>query len=86
MLEFKSLNRSSFTLNPGDPHGWIQFKGTELCMDVRCGCGELTHIDGGFIYFLKCGACGQVYELNGHIQLIPREASELEETDIAESE
>lgn len=54
------------------PHGWIQFKGTELCMDVHCKCGELTHIDGMFVYFIKCGNCGAVYELNGHIELIER--------------
>jgi len=53
-------------------HGWIQFKGTDLCMDVHCKCGEHTHIDGEFIYFIKCGNCGIVYELNGHIELIER--------------
>ena len=54
------------------PHGWIQFKGTELCMDVHCKCGEMTHIDGMFVYFIKCGHCGAIYELNGHIELIER--------------
>lgn len=60
-----------FTLK--DPHGWIQFKGTEICIDIRCKCGELSHYDGGFMYFIKCPHCGQVYEANGHIQLIPVE-------------
>jgi hypothetical protein len=35
-----------------DPHGWIQFKGTKLCMDVYCKCGTHTHIDGEFVYYL----------------------------------
>lgn len=51
------------------PHGWIQWKGTDVCMDIHCVCGESTHIDGEFMYYIKCGACGRVYECDGHIQL-----------------
>jgi len=59
----------------GKPHGWIQWKGTNVCMDIHCKCGEHMHIDADFAYHVKCGACGTVYACNGHIQLI-----ELEET------
>lgn len=68
------------------PHGWIQFKGTDICLDVHCKCGELTHIDGTFIYFLKCGACGATYELNGHIELVERVESEVSGNEIAITE
>lgn len=74
-LEWKSLNPENrkFTLDTNkDAHGWIQFKGGSLCMDVHCTCGHHSHIDGNFIYFLRCPACGSIYELNGHIQLIER--------------
>ena len=54
------------------PHGWIQFKGSDLCMDIHCKCGEITHVDGEFIYFVECRKCSTVYELNGHIELIER--------------
>ena len=54
----------------GTPHGWIQFKGTELCMDVHCHCGQLTHIDGMFIYHVKCVSCGRMYQINAHVELI----------------
>ncbi len=54
-----------------DPHGWIQWKGTDVCMDVYCECGYQGHIDDTFAYYVKCPVCGQYYELNGHIQLIP---------------
>lgn len=55
------------------PHGWIQWKGTDVCMDIRCECGDLTHVDGDFTYVIQCGSCGKKYFVNGHIQLIPIE-------------
>lgn len=55
-----------------DPHGWIQFKGTDLCMDVYCKCGYHSHIDDVFVYFYKCPKCKTIFELNGHVQLIER--------------
>lgn len=57
----------------GQPHGWIQWKGTNVCMDVHCECGELTHVDGDFAYHVKCSNCGAVYFCNGHIELIKLE-------------
>ena len=52
------------------PHGWIQWKGTDVCMDVRCKCGEYSHIDADFAYYVKCPKCGTVYFCNGHIEFI----------------
>ncbi len=57
----------------GKPHGWIQWKGTDVCMDLHCKCGELTHIDGDFVYHIKCPMCGTVYMCNGHIEMIELE-------------
>ena len=54
-----------------DPHGWIQWKGTEVCMDVHCTCGELTHIDADFCYQVKCCACGQLYQVDPNVRLKP---------------
>lgn len=53
------------------PFGWIQWKGTEVCMDVHCQCGAHLHVDADFCYHIKCGECGQVYECSGFIRLIP---------------
>lgn len=53
----------------GTPHGWIQWKGTSVCMDFRCQCGALGHVDGCFGYYVKCAACGQLYELSGHVEV-----------------
>lgn len=52
------------------PSGWIQWKGTEVCMDVYCKCGESSHIDAEFLYYVKCPACGTVYSCNPNIELI----------------
>lgn len=55
----------------GSPHGWIQWKGTDVCMDVHCVCGFHSHIDTDFCYWVKCPACEAVYFCNGHIELVP---------------
>lgn len=54
----------------GEPHAWIQWKGTDVCMDVYCHCGAWFHVDAQFAYHVKCPACGAVYYCNGHIELI----------------
>jgi len=55
------------------PHGWIQWKGTNVCMDVHCACGKMSHLDADFAYHVKCPYCGRVYFCNGHIELIELE-------------
>jgi hypothetical protein len=57
----------------GVPHAWIQWKGTDVCMDVYCKCGGGCHIDADFAYYVKCPICGTVYMCNGHIELIELE-------------
>lgn len=58
------------------PSAWIQWKGTEVCMDIHCICGHLGHVDGEFAYHVQCTECGRVYFCNGHIQLIEMEDKE----------
>ncbi len=54
---------------PERPFGWIQWKGTAVCMDIHCLCGVLGHIDADFAYHVKCGKCGRTYDVNGHVRL-----------------
>jgi hypothetical protein len=54
----------------GQPHGWVQWKGTDVCMDIHCECGHHSHIDAEFAYHVKCPKCKAVYSCNGHIELI----------------
>lgn len=52
------------------PHGYIQWRGTDVCMDVHCKCGEISHIDSDFCYYVECPACHTIYSCNGNIELI----------------
>ncbi len=52
------------------PYASIQWKGTDVCMDVYCDCGAMYHIDGDFVYFVHCGACGRTFYTGRYIRLI----------------
>ena len=57
--------------NPkGDAHGWIQWKGTDACIDLHCRCGYHGHRDGDFLYFVECPECNRAYALGQNIKLI----------------
>jgi hypothetical protein len=57
----------------GQPHGMVQWKGTNVCMDVYCKCGQHTHFDGYFANNLKCPHCGTVYYCSPNIEFIEME-------------
>lgn len=46
-----------------EPNVFIQWKGTDVCFDFWCECGEQGHYDGFFAYSLRCGACGAVWAM-----------------------
>lgn len=52
------------------PHGWIQWKGTDVCMDVRCTCGAQMHVDGEFVYYIGCKLCGRTYAVGAYVKLV----------------
>jgi hypothetical protein len=51
------------------PYGSIQWKGTNVCMDIRCVCGQNSHVDGEFCYFVKCCYCGTIWEVGKKVIL-----------------
>lgn len=53
-----------------DPHGWIQWKGTNVCMDVHCACGAHVHVDAEFCYHVKCPHCERVYAVGAYVRLV----------------
>lgn len=65
------------------PHGWISWKSTEVSMTVRCTCGELSHVDADFCYMIRCGGCGQLYEVAEEVALVPVLEGEEDENDHA---
>lgn len=55
-----------------DPHTFLQWKGTDVCMDFHCECGAHCHFDGDFAYAVKCPHCGTVWQMPCH--MFPRKA------------
>lgn len=53
------------------PQVFIQYKGTDICLDLRCPCGVLGHFDGYFAYAIECGACGRKFTLPTTLELLP---------------
>lgn len=62
------------------PSVTIHYKGTDICLDFRCRCSPAAegHLDGYDADALKCGLCGQVYEIPTEIVLTPVERTEFE--------
>ena len=52
------------------PHGWIQWKGTMVCMDINCSCGQQSHIAEEFAYFVRCGHCGRLWAVCSNVHLV----------------
>jgi hypothetical protein len=53
------------------PDAFIQWKGTDACLDLYCTCGAQFHFDGYFAYELTCGNCGQTYALPNTLRIYP---------------
>lgn len=54
------------------PNGdmFIQWKGTNICMDVWTPCcNAQLHVDGYFCYALRCPDCGKTYELGTKVTM-----------------
>ena len=44
---------------------FVQWKGTYICCDFTCSCGNYQHIDGYHFGYLKCddGDCGKLWKM-----------------------
>lgn len=51
------------------PCGHIQWKGTDVCIDLDCICGAHSHYDGDFLYFFKCWKCDRRFAVGSAITL-----------------
>lgn len=70
------------------PHGWIQWKGTEVCVDIHCSCGCHSHLDADFAYYVKCPSCKKIWALSPNIPLleVPEDVDWLNKCDPREAE
>lgn len=62
----------------GGPYGWIQWKGTQVCIDLFCACGKQMHADAEFLYSFRCEACGRHYLLGSHVAVFEVPPDEIE--------
>jgi hypothetical protein len=69
-IETRDQSEIQAAIEDGPAHLWVQWNGTNLCADVHCECGAWGHIDGNFLYAIKCAACGQVWTLGQNVELI----------------
>jgi len=57
--------------NPAlEPYAWIQWKGTDVCMDVHCHCGCDAHVDAQCVYYYRCPKCKHTFALGQNVKLI----------------
>lgn len=78
---YAQVHASQWPLWKDRAHGAIQWKGTNVCMDVRCSCGAYGHIDAEFFYNYECAACGAKYAVDSHVALIPLTAEQAQFVD-----
>jgi len=57
-----------------DAEMFIQWKGTDVCLSFYCDCGQNSHLDSDFAYYVQRPACGQIYEMG--TQVIARKVDE----------
>lgn len=64
---------SVWDLNAPHPgRAFIQWKGTDVCMDLHCPkCEHHNHYDGMFCYFVQCAKCRTVFEMNCFVAFRP---------------
>lgn len=46
-----------------NPHAFVQWQGTDVCMDFHCKCGAHCHFDGFFAYVVECPHCHEQWEM-----------------------
>ncbi len=59
MSDVELYNLSS----PDAATAFIQWKGTDVCLDFGCVCGWTGHLDAEFAYAVRCGGCGAVWQM-----------------------
>lgn len=64
---------------PERPNVFVQWKGTDVCLDFHCECGYDGHFDGLFCYGLRCGRCGKTWTMPHTFGLVANENPTAEE-------
>ena len=54
---------------PSPSAAFIQWKGTQVCMDCCCTCGHSFHVDDDFTYAVQCPKCERRFEMSSVIEM-----------------
>lgn len=81
MNDYKEIYGEDDAKFSGKPHGWIQCKGTGVCIDLHCECGQHGHVDAEFFYYYRCVTCGRTYAVGCNVTLIPLNESQVAEVE-----
>ena len=60
-----------------NPSAFILWKGTNVCMDCHCLCGESFHLDEEFAYAVTCPHCFRRYEMSAMIEMREMQTDEV---------
>lgn len=67
---YEQVNKPDSDRFADKPHGWIQWKSTDACIDLHCICGAHGHIDAEFFYHYECAKCHRKYAVGMNVALI----------------
>lgn len=67
---FNEVHGADNAAHKDKPHGWVQWKGTDVCIDLHCPCGYHGHVDATFFYTYRCHGCKKVYAVGMNVALI----------------
>lgn len=48
---------------------WVQYQGTDICLDLHCPCGRVSHYDGYGAYAVQCPFCEAMFDLPQSVPL-----------------
>ena len=51
-------------------HTFIQWQGTNVCMDFSCKCGQSMHFDTDSLFFVQCCGCHTKYIMSSYVRAI----------------
>jgi hypothetical protein len=67
----------------GGGSAFVQWKNTDVCCDFTCSCGHVAHLDAQFMYYVRCGSCGVVWESPSYISFKQAELKDVRLVDQA---
>jgi hypothetical protein len=66
----RATDPSPTTTDDPSPHAFIQWKGTDVCLDFYCPCGQQSHYDGDFAYAVQCPVCDREFAMPHTVQMV----------------